>query len=349
MTKIENITSKMHKIISEKLISGDMSLPTESSLCTEFDCSRQTIRKVLLNLKEEKLITSRQGSGYRLTGLSPDASRNHICLLFTRPDEYIYPSLIYDIEKGLSSDPSVSMVVSVSETGADYYKERTILKKLLDNPPRAILSECFSLMASPNVDLFRELEAKGCSVIFLYGTYPNMESFPSIKEGAYDAVYDLVSSLHAKGYSRIRGVFNKNNPQEQSRFYGFISALRDLCLPFGAEAYLIATPYGVPDALNATNAGVDLETLTLGSDALIFCSDEVAYPCVRYLRDHGCLNLGEKPVYSFDSSYLSQVGSFKLPSISHAKETLAGAVSERILSIIKGQPKISIVLPYSQL
>ena len=339
----------MHKMISEKLISGDTLLPTESRLCTEFDCSRQTIRKVLHILKEENLITSRQGSGHRLTGLSPDARKNHICLLFTRPDEYIYPSLIYDIERGIASDPSVTMAVSVSETGGDYNKERNILKKLLENPPRAVLAECFSLMATPNVDLFRALEAKGCSVIFLYGVYPNMEGFPSIREGAYDAVYDLVKKLYATGHTRIRGVFKNNNPQEQSRFYGFISALRDLGLPFGTDAYLMSTPYGIPDALNSTNAGTDLETLALRSDALIFCSDEVAYPCVRYLMDHGCLNLNEKPVYSFDSSYLAQVGNLKLPSITHTKDTLASAVSERILSIIKGQPKISIVLPYSQL
>ncbi|MBO4456756.1 MAG: GntR family transcriptional regulator [Butyrivibrio sp.] len=347
MTKIENITSEMHKMIDEKLSKGERLLPTESELCTAFSCSRQTIRKVLLNLKEENLISSRRGSGHYLTGLSYNSKRNHICLLFTRPDDYIYPTLIYDIEKGISSASSVTMAVSVNDTGADFYKERTILKKFLTNPPRIILSECFSLMPSPNADIYRELEKKGCNVIFLYGTYPNLSKFPCIKEGTYDAVYDLVRRLHTSSHTHIRGVFKTNNPQEQSRFYGFLSALRDYELPFDKDSYIIVSQSTSPNDLISKSSAKDLESLARQSDALIFCNDEIAYPCVKYLKDNGCINLGEKPVYSFDNSFLSRVKGFRIPSFYHCSESLAGAISEMINSIIKGQPKISIVLPYS--
>ena len=337
MTKIENITKKLYEDISERLMSGSTDLPTEKELCARYSCSRQTIRKVLLNLKEEKLITSRQGSGYKLTGLNPDIRRNQVCLLFARPDEYIFPSLIYDIEKGISSGYDVPMTVSVFETSADFYKERKILKELLKNPPLAILSECFSLMPNPNADLYKELEKAGCAPIFLYGTYRNMDAYPSITEGSYDAVYNLIKKLILTGHKKICGVFKDNNPQELHKLYGFISAMRDNDLDFSKDSYLIAGPD--PDHSELVN-------LCKKADALIFCNDELAYPSVRKLKEQGIINLNDKAVYSFDNSYLSQVSSFRIPSFHHTKEPLAAAISERVLSIIKGQPKISIVLPY---
>ena len=337
MTKIENITQILRDEVTKRLIDKDLILPTEKELCSRFNCSRQTIRKVLNNLKDDKLITSRQGSGYKLTGLSPNAKRNHVCLLFSRPDDYIYPALIYDIEKGISSGQDFPMTVSVFETGADFYKERKILKELLKNPPLAILSECFSTMQSPNADLYKELESKGCATIFLYGTYRNMADFPSISEGTFDAVYNLVEKLIKSGHHKIGGVFMDNNPRNSHGLYGFISALRDNDLSFGKDRFLIASPEVDLYALSS---------LCKECDALIFCSDEIAYPCVRYLLEQRLIDLGIKPVYSFDNSYLSQTGSFKLPSLFHVRESLAMAISERILSIIKGQPRISIVLPY---
>ncbi|RKM54978.1 GntR family transcriptional regulator [Butyrivibrio sp. X503] len=337
MTKLENITGKLHEEISKRLVIGDMNFPTEKELCEQYSCSRQTIRKVLSNLKDDKLITSRQGSGYKLTGISPDSRRNHVCLLFARPDEYIYPALIYDIEKELSSGYDAPMTVSVFETGSDFYKERTVLKELLKNPPLAILAECFSMMPNPNADLYKALEKKGCTPIFLYGTYKNMDSYPAISEGTYDAVYNLIKKLILTGHKKICGVFKVNNPQEMSKLYGFLSALRDNNLNFGKDSYIIADP--VIDNLA-------LSVLCQKNDAIIYCSDELAYPSVRWLREQGVINLNDKAVYSFDNSYLSQIGSLRIPSFHHKKEPLSHAVSERILSIIKGQPKISIVLPY---
>ena len=335
MTKAENITQKIKAEISERLVSGNMSLPTEKELCKAYSCSRQTIRKVMAELKEEKLITSRQGSGYRLTGLNPNPRRNQVCLLFARPDDYIYPSLIYDIERNLSSAADIPVSVSVFETHKDFYKESIILKELLKNPPLAILSECFSLMPNPNSGLYKMLEDKGCAVVFLYGTYRNMEVFPSVTEGTYDAAYSLVTHLHSSGFARISGVFRDGNPQEASMLYGFISALRDLGLSFEKSRYIID---GDPSA--------DIETLCQSSDALIFGSDEYAYPYVKKLRDSGLITSNDKKVYSFDNSYLSQVNSFHIKSFYHPRSPLAPVISEKILSIIKGQPKISIVLPY---
>ena len=343
MTKLENISQKIKKEISQRLVTGDMALPTEKELCEKYSCSRQTIRKVLSDLKDENLISSRQGSGYRLTGLNPDAGRNHICLLFTRPDEYIYPSLIYDIEKSISSNADVPMSVSVFETRNDFYRERVILKELLQNPPLAILAECFSLMKNPNSDIYRNLEKKGCSVIFLYGAYRNMPGIPSVTEGTYDAAYSLVSSLHSSGCRRICGVFRNTNPQESAMLYGFLSALRDLDLPFDKEKYIIE---GENNSDSDSDSASAILTLCKTSDAIIFGSDEYAYPYVKHLRDLKILNLSDKKVFSFDNSYLSQVNSFHLKSFSHPREPLASAIAERILAIIKGQPKISIVLPY---
>ena len=90
----------------------------------------------------------------------------------------------------------------------------------------------------------------------------------------------------------------------------------------------------------------DIRALCKESDAVLFGSDELAYPHVKALRDKKLINLKEKKVYSVDNSYLSQVNSFRIKSFSHRGKTLSYTIAKRILSTIKGQPKVSIVLPY---
>lgn len=68
----------VHDGILQRLHSGQyaigMRLPTEGELSQAFDVSRVTVRKALEMLVRAGFLTSRQGSGYSVTTLSPPAS-----------------------------------------------------------------------------------------------------------------------------------------------------------------------------------------------------------------------------------------------------------------------------------
>jgi len=351
MTKIDIITSELKGEIPELLNAGSFILPTESELCTQYNCSRQTIRKVLDNLRGSGLISSRQGSGHRLTGLMPDSGRNYICLLLASPDSYIFPALIYDFQRDIAVRSDLGLAVSVSDMKNDFYKERIILTEMLQNPPRAIIAECMSCMPNPNADLYKELESMGCIIMFLFGNYPNMSQFPSVTEATYDAVYDIVVRINDKTPERrIYGVFRDNNPQEVSKLYGFISALRDNGRSFAKKNYYIAVDNDdIPKAL------LDTVSYSEQMPVIIFANDELAYSSMRYLeskkgRKAGGLVSDDADenliVYSFDNSYLRNTANYNIQSLAHSRQPLHLAISERITGMIKGQPKYSVVLPF---
>lgn len=286
-----------------------------------------------------------------LTGLMPDSGRNYICLLLATPDSYIFPSLIYDFQRDIALRSDLGFAVSVSDMKNEFYKERIILTEMLQNPPRAIISECMSCMPNPNSDLYKELESKGCIIMFLFGCYPNMSQYPSVTEATYDAAYDIACRINNTDPGRrIYGVFRDNNPQEVSKIYGYITALRDNGRSFAQKNYYIARDNDdIPKAL--------LETISYSEQlpVVIFANDELAYASMRYLgkkreilRDGMDIDAVDEFIsfYSFDNSYLKNTGSYNIHSLSHSRQPLHQAISERILAMIKGQPKYSVVLPF---
>ncbi len=62
--RYREIAGEIHRRIEENVFGAGQVLPSESSLSAEFEASRVTIRKALDVLREEGLISSRQGAGW---------------------------------------------------------------------------------------------------------------------------------------------------------------------------------------------------------------------------------------------------------------------------------------------
>jgi len=71
MKKHEIVYEDLCMEISARLQKNVNILPTEAEMCRSYSVSRQTLRKALGRLKDEHVVTGRQGSGYMLTGIFP--------------------------------------------------------------------------------------------------------------------------------------------------------------------------------------------------------------------------------------------------------------------------------------
>jgi len=111
-------------------------LPTERELCEKYDVSRQTVRRALSILLQENLIEKRQGSGSYTTGLRMESSNNTVVILISCDNEYIYPSLLFDMQSVLRKE---GYPVSVYTTKDQIAAERAILEQLVSNPPRGLI------------------------------------------------------------------------------------------------------------------------------------------------------------------------------------------------------------------
>ena len=110
--------------------SDSQMLPTEQQLCQRFQSSRQTVRRALSMLEEEKLITRRQGSGSRLRESSREEalSDRSIVVMTTYISDYIFPGLLQGMEGALTAHGSAPLLYATQNQVAT---ERKILQTLL--------------------------------------------------------------------------------------------------------------------------------------------------------------------------------------------------------------------------
>ena len=134
--KYKWLADRLKEMIYTDIEKGTEKLPTEQELCSRFRVSRQTVRLYLSLLEEEGLIVKKRGSGSFITGLRSEPDSNIIGILISDDQDYIYPSLINDIQSELSRNGFGSRVFV---TGCRASTERHILSELLKRPLRGLI------------------------------------------------------------------------------------------------------------------------------------------------------------------------------------------------------------------
>lgn len=322
-------------------------LPTEEALCKKYGVSRQTVRKALSVLENERLIEKRQGSGSYTTGLSGRAGRDTVAVLVCSDSEYIYPEFLTALQNALQQQ-GFSCTVYVTDNRIS--KEKDILEHLLTHPVRGILSEgCKTAFPTPNDDLYRRLLNKGASIVFFHGNYPNLPDLPCIKGNNFEGAYYLGKYLVSSGHKKTAAILKADDIQGTERCFGFLSSLRDEHIPFPEEhicyfdsARLSALQKKQDTGFLSDFIGKQLD----GATAVLCYNDEIAYWLIRELTYKSLRVPEDISVVSFDNSYLSELSAVRITSLSHKKQEMAVSAAEMLLKSMKGSPVSSRKLPW---
>ncbi len=347
MNKYEMLTKQLIERISRNLQEGITALPTEAELCTQYQVSRQTVRTALSTLRNQGIITSRQGSGSYATGLLPFPSRNIIPVLVASGQEYIYPSLLGDIQSTLASQ---GYQIQIYPTENDVSTERKYLLSLLQDPPRGMIIEgSKSALPSPNLDLYEKLKRGGTFLLFLHNCYNGMTDEICIKDDNYYGGYLLAEYLVELGHTRIAGLFKSDDKQGPERYLGVASCLRDL----GHE--LKDRHVGWFDTLDieALRKRQDTRFLTRfiqerlpGCSAIICYNDEAAYWLMKELSYADIQVPRDLSVVCFDNSYLSDLSKIRITTLTHRPHEMGRSVAECMMQKLRGIPVVSQEIPW---
>lgn len=314
-------------------------LPTENALCKKYCVSRQTVRKALSVLENERLIEKRQGSGSYTTGRFGRTERDTVAILVCSDSEYIYPELLADLRSALQ-EQGFSSTVYVTEN--QFSKEREILSYLLNHPVRGILSEgCKTAFPTPNHDLYYRLSKEGTSILFFHGSYQNLPDFPSLKDDNFEGGYYFGKYLLSLGHEKTAAVIKSDDIQGLERCHGFLSALRDENVPFPEKNIC----YFDSVKLNALQKKQDTGFLTDfigkqldGATAVLCYNDEIAYWLIKELIYKNLRIPEDVSVVCFDNSYLSELSAIQLTALSHKKQEMGQTAAEMLLKLMKGSP-----------
>jgi len=327
----------------KSLPAGTEKIPSERELCSIFKVSRQTIRHALDECEGKGLIIRRQGSGIYLTE-SYQKSVNKIALLLPDCDEYIYPTLIHELEIRFSS---FNYSVDIYETNEKQTTAQVLLKQLIKNPVSTII-----IIALKNAipfscsDLFRELQAKGTNIIFIGNPYTNLKDYSYIKQDDYYGAYSIASRVIAHGKSWC-AMFMHDSISSYDKYLGFTSAFNDLNVDFDEENihWFSYDEYRYLDKNRYSFINRILEDSQVFPSVFICDNDQVAYWLIKSLMKANKYN-DDMTIYSFDGSYILKIVDQKIYSYGTNLDTLALKIVEKALNKNKKTKEV-ITLPSS--
>ena len=340
---------RLAKILKDLLLqnmgNGVYKLPSEKVLCERYHVSRQTVRAALRVLAEEGLIETRQGSGSYSTGLG--AKSNTVAILMNNAEEYTAPALLADIKSFLRKKGYSDNVYS---TYSRIARERKLLDSIKDGAIRGMLVEgTQTALPNPNLDLYGQLMEKGVPVLFLGGDYPAFAPSVSIKDDNYSGGYLLARHLIQQGHTHIAGIFKMDDIRGLERYGGYVTALRDFGVPAADE--LVAW-YTSP-LLEALESRSDTSFLTSFlrrstemCSAVICQNDEIAYWLIKELHYAGMRVPEDISVVSFDNSYMSDLDSIRITTLSHKSHEMGFLAASTLLRMIQGETVFSEELPW---
>lgn len=311
-------------------------LPTEQELTLRFQISRQTVRHALRLLEEEGTIQRRQGSGSYATGRFPSAPPRQIAVVTSFLDDYIFPSILHDIQAVFSRHGYSTLVYATENmVGA----ERDVLRRLLEEPVCGLLAEgTKTSLPTPNEDLYQRLRQRGLPMVFLHGGCAGLSGVPCVGDDNYGGGYQLVEYLASRGHRNIAGIFKSDDIQGPQRYHGVLSAIRDAGLPIQDGRFAWYDTEDRRQMLDGKGSRLLSDFLTSrldGATAVVCYNDEVAFHLIRELLTAGLRVPEDVAVVSFDNSYYSQIGPVPITSLYHQSACIGQIAAQQMLSLLE--------------
>ena len=324
-------------------------LPAEHALCTQFQVSRQTVRQALSLLESERLIERRQGSGSHICEQKePEpVPRRSIAVITTYISDYIFPSILREIEAVCSENNSAPLLFATQNL---FSNERKILLTLLgmEHLDGVLAEGTKTGLPNPNIRLYQQLMEKGVPLVFMHGNYEQLPGTLSVLDDNAAGGRMLVEYLYRKGHRKIAGIFKYDDLQGRQRFAGYLAGLEEFDLPPEDSNILWYSTYQKDHFLTDGFAEDRMAALLSSSCSAIVCyNDEIASRVVSYLTKKGISVPGDIAVVSFDNSPYSEMATPRITSLSHAQYNVGRLAAEKLFLHLRGEVCESELVPWS--
>lgn len=198
-------------------------------LCRRFTISRQTARRAIDCLCEEKLLYRVKGSGtyiHKGASLSSSAQfsdkRKKVGLIFQGQDRDANATFLKGLKAVLET---ADADLQVFFTDNRFSGERECLAHILGQPfDGVIVDGVKASLLNPNLDFYRLMEEKRLPVLF-YNNYYQSLSFPKVILNDQRSADGLMKRVMDAGHRRIAGIFLFDNYQSIEKYKGYVHAL----------------------------------------------------------------------------------------------------------------------------
>lgn len=334
--KYKQIVSWVTEEIAQKKLLPGNKLPSERELQELFQVSRQTVRRALEELEKKEITESFQGSG---TFIKADTMRKErtmrIAVMTTYIDVYIFPAIIKEIEKLLSKS-GYGLQIAVTNNAVE--KERMLLKGFLkDQSIDGLIAETTkSGLPNPNLDLYRQLQKAGISVLFLNSYYEELD-FPHVSMDDRMAGKLVTEHLLQCGHHKIAGIFKADDGQGHKRYAGYIEALMNADIRVkGDRIVWIDT-----EELQTMRDGfARILKRVAGCTACVCYNDEVANKLIGICLEQGIKVPEDLSIVGIDNSDLSKFCEVPFTSAKNPVHDLGRIAAQKMLEMTEKQHEV---------
>ena len=321
-------------IKSEKLKPGDKT-QTEIELAEKFGVSRHTIRQAIGELVAEGWLYRVQGKGTFVKrrhdqGTSSTDSKT-IGMVTTYLNEYIFSAIIRGIDKVLSSR-GYNIVLSC--TYNMHEKEKACISNMLNRKIDGLIVESTrSAIPNPNLQLYKDLGAKGVPVLFIHGCYRGLECSYIVEDdmlGGYLAAKHLIEL----GHREIGGIFKVDDIQGHYRFEGFQKACCEYGISVNDSSVLWFDTFDLNIKFEFESGNI-IKNIVKNNTGIVCYNDQIAVKLMDVIRGMGLSVPEDISIVSFDDSDLATASEPKLTTLAHPKEQLGIRAAESIIQMIK--------------
>ncbi len=344
MKEVDCVKPKYQVIIDDiksNILSGTYSvgeqIPTESALQDNYNVSRQTVRKAILELSNEGFLRSEKGSGTYVSNLYRSRTggktmKKTIGVITTYISDYIFPSIIRGIEGRLNEDNYSLLLAS---TNNDVEQEKKALEMMLSYGVDGLIVEpTKSNLYNPNIAYYLSFKEQDVPFTMINAFYEELE-VPFFCLDDVQSSYLATRELIAKGHSQIGIIAKMDDLQGKYRMKGYIKALGEAKLRFHPEQVLSFDTASKPDL--STNLEVFLEENRDALTSLVCYNDEVGLEVVHACRKLGISIPDELSIIGQDNSYIAKNANIKLTTLTHPQEQMGRDAADWVIKKLQGK------------
>lgn len=330
--------------IKSKILSGEFSvgekIPTEAAMQNQYQVSRDTVRKAILELSNEGFLRSEKGSGTYVSNQyqskSDRASNKIIGVITTYISDYIFPSIIRGIESRLNEDNYSLLLAS---TNNDVKQEKKALEMMLSYGVDGLIIEpTKSNLYNPNIAYYLSFKEQGIPFIMINAYYEELD-VPFLRLDDVQSSYLAANELISKGHTQIGIIAKMDDLQGKYRMKGYIKALEEAKLRFQPELVLSFTTETKSDlSINLHHfLNENKEMLT----AIVCYNDEVGLEVANVCKQLHIPIPDSLSIIGQDNSYIAQNANIKLTTLTHPQEQMGRDAADWVIKKLQGRKNVS--------
>lgn len=321
------------QILSGEIKPGEK-LPSENQLSTQYDVSRQTVRKALQILQNEGYIYAEHGRGTFCSEMMRHTKQSrNIAVVTTYLSDYIFPRVIQGIDQVLTDNGySILLKNTKNSRGLEARCLEELLKKDIDG---LIIEPSKSQIFCRHINLYQMLDEYQIPYVFIQGSYAQMKEKPHILLDDCKGGYLVTKHLIDLGHREIVGIFKSDDAQGQQRHKGYVQALQEAGLAYDPDKVIWFYTEDRKTHPYEKMRQMAVEREQLYFDAVVSYNDQIAIEVIRALTEEGLSVPDDISVTGYDDSYLAATCKVPLTTVTHPQEKLGQMAAELLLRIIR--------------